>query len=335
MAYINAYCNAGDELVTFEPMFPLYLDHVEMAGAKTIGVGLYYEDGGWKYSLDKLREALGRPKVKIFLFNTPHNPTGKVFTQAEMEEISAVLDEFPHILILTDEVYEMLAFDGREHLQLATVGNNWDRTVSIFSGGKLLNATGWKIGWTIGPQRLIHLGGVIGNTVYYCFNTPGQVAIGASLDHADAPGYNAETGKSYKEDLKDLFVHTRDYMTRELKASGLPLEVLNCEGGYFLMCDISKFRDHVPKKYLDSHDYEDDANPVLKFKITMPDGRVPLDLAFCRWMAMEKGVVMMPNSFFYVQGSANMTENFARMAICKTIESTTTCIERIKSIKLD
>jgi aspartate/methionine/tyrosine aminotransferase len=76
-------------------------------------------------------------------------------------------------LVLTDEVYEMLTFDGREHIHFATLAINWDRTVSIFSGGKLLNATGWKVGWAIGPQKLLHMGGVISNTVFYCFNTPG------------------------------------------------------------------------------------------------------------------------------------------------------------------
>jgi aspartate/methionine/tyrosine aminotransferase len=74
---------------------------------------------------------------------------------------------------LSDEVYDFLAFDGREHVPFASVGNNWERTVSIYSGGKLFNATGWKLGWCIGPAQIIHMGGIISNTVHYTGNTPG------------------------------------------------------------------------------------------------------------------------------------------------------------------
>ena len=99
-----------------------------------------------------------------------------------MQQISDILDDCPHVLVLSDEVYDFLTFDGLEHVCFATVGNNWDRTVSIFSGGKLFSCTGWKVGWAIGPQNLIYNGGIICNTVFYCFNTPGQVAMSNSLD---------------------------------------------------------------------------------------------------------------------------------------------------------
>lgn len=75
--------------------------------------------------------------------------------------------------MISDEVYEFLTFDKREHIMFANIGNNFDRTISIFSGGKLFSCTGWKIGWAIGPAALIRLGGIISNTVYYTFNTPG------------------------------------------------------------------------------------------------------------------------------------------------------------------
>ena len=89
------------------------------------------------------------------------------------DRISDILDDCPHVLTLSDEVYEFLTFDGLTHTHFATVGNNWNRTVSIFSAGKLMNATGWKIGWVIGPERLVFHGCIVANTVFYCFNTPG------------------------------------------------------------------------------------------------------------------------------------------------------------------
>ena len=89
-----------------------------------------------------------------------------------MDQISEILDECPHVLVISDEVYEMLTFDGLPHVGFATIGNNWDRTITVFSGGKLLNATGWKVGWAIGPEKLLYLAGVIANTMFYCINTP-------------------------------------------------------------------------------------------------------------------------------------------------------------------
>ena len=183
MAFIAAFCNAGDQVVSFEPMFPLYIDHAEFStGAGILGVPLTLQDGIWKFDAAELRAALSKPTSKVFVFNTPHNPTGKVFTEEEMQQVSDILDDCPHVLVLSDEVYDFATFDGRAHKSFASVGNNWDRTISIFSGGKLFNATGWKIGWTIGPEKLIYHGCVIANTVFYCFNTPGQVAVANSLD---------------------------------------------------------------------------------------------------------------------------------------------------------
>jgi aspartate/methionine/tyrosine aminotransferase len=188
-SFIQGWLNPGDELVTFEPMFPMYLDHIEMSGGRLRAVPLNYSDKEWMFNPGELRKALSAPNVKVFIFNSPHNPTGKVFSLEEMQLISDILDEFPHIKVISDEVYNFLTFDKLKHQFFAKVGNNWDRTVTVFSGGKLFNCTGWKVGWAIGPQPLIHLGAVISNTVYYCFNHPGQVGMAACLEKAYEPNY--------------------------------------------------------------------------------------------------------------------------------------------------
>ena len=332
-SFISAFCNPGDSVVAFEPMFPLYLDHCEFAtsGGQITGVPLRLVDGIWKFDAAELRAALSKPTSKVFVFNTPHNPTGKVFTQEEMQQISDILDDCPHVLTLSDEVYDFATFDGRQHLHFATVGNNWDRTISIFSGGKLFNATGWKIGWTIGPEKLIHHGCIIANTVFYCFNTPGQVAMANSLDKASAPGYN-DKGQSFTEDTRDLFCANRDYLTEICTSMAMPWKPVPCEGGYFLMCDITSCTDLIPEKYKTTHDYEpeDGRPPVAKYRLNMPDGTIPMDLAFCRWMAIEKGVTMMPNSFFYHRNSPTMNDQYVRLAICKDRQSTTAAAERLR-----
>ena len=311
-------------------MFPMYLDHCEFAGGKLEGVPLYLEDGEWKFDPAVLREKLSMPESKVFVFNTPHNPTGKVFTVEEMQQISDILDDCPHVLTLSDECYEFLTFDGRTHTSFATVGNNWNRTISIFSAGKLMNATGWKIGWAIAPQKLLKWGSVIANSTYYCFNTPGQHAIANSLDLVDQP-YN-DTELTFKETTSAMFVQNRDMLTEALTEMALPWQPVSCQGGYFLMADITPCIDLIPEKYRTSQDYEpeDGRAPVAKNRIQMPDGSIPRDLAFCRWMAIEKGVAMMPNSFFYAKDSPTMTDMYVRLAICKDNASTQGAIERLR-----
>ena len=210
MAFINALCNKGDEVVTFCPMFPLYLDHIEMSGAKLNSVPLEYHDDKWTFNPDTLRAALSREEAKVLVINTPHNPTGKVFTKDEIQVISDILDDCPHVVTLSDEVYDFLTFDGTTHTSFATVGNNWHRTVSIFSGGKLLNCTGWKVGWSVGPANLIRLGAIIVNATYYTHNMHSQVSIANSLDKAKEPGYEGEL--CFSDSVKKLFVENRDYL---------------------------------------------------------------------------------------------------------------------------
>lgn len=101
------------------------------------------------------------PKTKIFLLNNAHNPTGKLFSRAELEVISQILNENPQILVISDDVYEFLTFDGKTSTLFASIGDNYKKTVSIFSGGKLFCCTGWKLGWAIAPHQFIERAGII------------------------------------------------------------------------------------------------------------------------------------------------------------------------------
>lgn len=166
-----ALVEPGDEVIVFEPCFPMYIDHVRLANGNYKPVPLEFKDGTWRFDPVLLRNTLS-DKTKLLILNSPHNPTGKCFTRAEMEEISKILEDFPNVIVMSDEVYDFLTFDGNEHVHFATIGNNYEKTFTIFSGGKLFNCTGWKVGWTIAPPKLLRLGGIISNTVFYCFNTP-------------------------------------------------------------------------------------------------------------------------------------------------------------------
>lgn len=230
-------------------MFPMYIDHGEMSGGNIKGVPLALDEAGiWQFDPAVLRAELSKPETKVFIFNTPHNPTGKVFTVAEMQAISDILDDCPHVLVLSDEVYDFLTFDGLTHTPFATVGNNWNRTISVYSGGKLMNATGWKIGWAVGPKELIRNGAILANSVYYCFNTPGQVAMANSLDACFAPNYN-ETDLTFAETTSAMFVANRDSITTAVSEMAMPWKPVFCQGGYFIMADVTDCRSLVPEKY--------------------------------------------------------------------------------------
>lgn len=172
-SFIMSLVNNADEVVMFEPLWSVYEDFIELAGGVSKYVTLREHENDWVFDPEELRAALRRPQAKIFLMTSPHNPCGKVFTKEEFRIISDILDECPHIVVLHDACYADLTFDGLENLWLASHFNNWERTITIFSAGKLLNCTGWRIGWAIGPAKLIKYGGVIATTMFETFQTPG------------------------------------------------------------------------------------------------------------------------------------------------------------------
>jgi len=272
-----------------------------MAGAKYVPVPLELKEGKWIFDVDHLKKALST-KTKVVILNNAHNPTGKLFTREELEGITNVLNEYPNVIVISDDVYEFLVFDGKETTLFASIGDNYNKTVSVFSGGKLFSATGWKVGWGIGPADIINAASVISTTTIYCVNAPAQIAMARCLGETiESKDYKEHS--SYLSHAKWEFEKVRDYMTNELsKPFDLPVVPLASESGFFIMLDISKCIPLIPTKFLQSHDYEDlkeGENPVSKNRVYMPDSHIPYDIGFCRWMAVERGVIMMPNSLFY------------------------------------
>ena len=142
-----------------------------MANAIYRPVPLELKDGIWELDPAKLRSALNA-KTKMLILNNAHNPTGKLFTLEELNEITQILNEFPNVIVLSDDVYEYLTYDEKQSTLFASIGNNFDKTVSVFSGGKLFSATGWKVGWAIGPDDIINAAAVVSTTTIYCVNAP-------------------------------------------------------------------------------------------------------------------------------------------------------------------
>ena len=218
--------DTGDEVVLFEPMYDSYQACIALAGATARPVTLRPPTYG--FDVDELRDAI-TPKTKLLLINTPHNPTGKVLDRNEMQSIADLAIEHD-LIVLTDEVYEHLVFDGAEHIAMATLPGMRDRTLSISSGGKTFNTTGWKIGWLCGPAPLVTAARTAKQFLTYVNGGPFQVGIAAGLMLDDSFFHGVSTDMQAQ----------RDRLLPGLVQAGF--EVYPTGGTYFVTVDIRPVR---------------------------------------------------------------------------------------------
>jgi len=223
-AALLALCSPGDEVVTFEPYYDSYAACIAMAGATRRVVTLRPPD--YAFDVAELRAAI-TSRTKLILLNSPHNPTGKVFTREELEVVAALAREH-NLLVVTDEVYEHLVFDG-EHVPIATLPGMRDRTVTISSGGKTFSFTGWKIGWVCARPELVTAVKTAKQFLTYVSGGPFQYAIATGLQLPDA----------YYTGLAADMREKRDRLCEGLNDAGF--EVFRPQGTYFVTTDISAF----------------------------------------------------------------------------------------------
>lgn len=221
-ATILAFVEPGDEVVAFEPAYDAYSALVARAGGILRTVPLRYPD--WRFDDAELRGAI-TDRTRLVIVNTPHNPTGAVLDRAALELV-VDLAERHDALVVTDEVYEHLVFDGR-HVPVATLPGARERTLSISSGGKTFNTTGWKIGWVTGPARLITAVLAVKQYLTYVSGGPFQPAIAAGLELPDA----------YFAGAADALRAKRDVLAAGLTAAGF--EVSLPAAGYFIVADAT------------------------------------------------------------------------------------------------
>jgi N-succinyldiaminopimelate aminotransferase len=217
--------DSGDEVVVFEPMYDSYQACIALAGARPVPVLLQPgADNRYHYDPAELRAAI-TPRTRMLLLNTPHNPTGKVFDAAELAEIAELAIEHD-LLVVTDEVYEHLVFPGARHVPLATLPEMAGRTLTISSGGKTFNTTGWKIGWMCGPAEMVTAAKTAKQFLTYVSGAPFQPAIAAGLDLPD----------EYFSRIAAELATKRDHLARGLRAAGFTTFVP--EATYFTTVDI-------------------------------------------------------------------------------------------------
>ena len=178
-ATMLALCEPGDEVVMFEPTYDSYAATASMAGATPRLVRLHPPD--WHFDPDELAAVVG-PRTKMVLLNSPHNPTGKVFSPEELAQVAALCAAHD-LLAVTDEVYEHLVFEGT-HVPLATLPGMGERTLTISSGGKTFSFTGWKVGWVSGPAPLVAAVRAAKQFLTYTSPAPFQLALAVGLGFA-------------------------------------------------------------------------------------------------------------------------------------------------------
>jgi len=224
-AAVMGLVGPGDEVLLIEPHYDSYPPIVAMAGARHRSVPLR-PDGTGRFGLDlaEVAAAVG-PATRMLIVNSPHNPTGTVLTGAELAGLAEIAVDHD-LVVLTDEVYEYLVFDGVTHRPLATFEGMADRTVTISSAGKTFSTTGWKIGWACGPASLIAAVRAAKQFLTYVGGAPFQPAVAYALRHEMA----------WVAELRDSLQRKRDRLCTGLAAAGF--EVLRPQGTYFVMTDI-------------------------------------------------------------------------------------------------
>ena len=219
-AAVLALVEPGQDVLVLDPYFDLYAAVIALAGANRIAVPLTAE--ALRPDVGALRAAV-TPRTRMLLLNSPHNPTGIVFTRAELEELAAFAIEHD-LLVLADEAYEHLWFEP--HIPIATLPGMFERTVTVGSGGKTFSFTGWKVGWATGPADLIAAVRVVRQHLSYVSGGPFQEAMALGLRLPDA----------YFDQFRTDLAAKRDRLCAGL--SGLGLRVIPPEGTYFATTDV-------------------------------------------------------------------------------------------------
>jgi aspartate/methionine/tyrosine aminotransferase len=315
---LQGLLNPGDEVILFEPAFDIYSSQVRMAGGIPVYVPLRPLPNAepqlsashvFTLDLEELQRAV-TPKTKAILLNTPHNPTGKMFSLAEMQGIANISQQYPTLTVIADEVYEHIIFDPETepHISMATVLP--EQTLTLSSAGKTFSATGWKVGWAVGPARLVAAVTAVQQWVNFSAATPNQDAMAACLRRAQEAYTDPVTQTSfgnYYDYLAAEYLRKRGLLMAALQTAGMTPIVP--PGAFFIMADTSAIDFPYEERY---RQLVTDA---------MPAKPMPRDWALSRWLTEEVGVTAIPPSAFYSADNIPLASNMLRFAFCKGDET--------------
>jgi len=298
MSAMMAIINPGDEIVVFEPYYENYGPDAILSGATPRFVKMKppaSENDVWSYDPAELAAAFG-PKTKAIILNTPNNPTGKIFTRAELEFIRDLCVRWNSYCI-TDEIYEHILYDGTEHITMARIDGMRERTIVINGMSKTYSVTGWRVGWAIAPAET-----TAAIRQVHDFRT-----VGAAAPLQQAGATALKQPQTYYDNLAVTYAEKRARLLKILTASGF--KVYKPRGAYYIMTDISAFPDPDPKCF-----------PAAT-----------RDVRFAKYLVEEIGVASVPGSSFYHDPNDGATQ--VRFTFCKKEETLAAAEQRLAKLR--
>jgi aspartate/methionine/tyrosine aminotransferase len=298
MSAMMAIINPGDEIVVFEPFYENYGPDAILSGATPRFVKMRPpkdENSNWSFDERELAAAFGS-HTKAIILNTPNNPTGKVFTRAELEFVRDLCIRW-NAFCVTDEIYEHILYDGTEHISMAQIPGMRERTIVINGMSKTYSVTGWRVGWALAPPdatqaiRKVH----------------DFLTVGAAAPLQQAGALALKSPQSYYEKLASTYAAKRERLLQILAASGFT--VYKPRGAYYIMTDISRFH------------FDEVAYPA--------DSR---DVSFAKYLVQKIGVACVPGSSFY--NSAQDGASQVRFTFCKKEETLAAAAARLANLHL-
>ena len=298
MSAMMAIINPGDEIVVFEPYYENYGPDAILSGATPRFVKMKpptNENDVWSYDQDELAATFG-PKTKAIILNTPNNPTGKVFTRAELEFIRDLCVRW-NAYCVTDEIYEHILYDGTEHITMARIDGMRERTIVINGMSKTYSVTGWRVGWAIAPAE----------TTAAIRKVHDFLTVGAAAPLQQAGATALKQPQAYYDKLAVTYAEKRARLLKILTASGF--KVYKPRGAYYIMTDISAFPDPDPKRF-----------PAAT-----------RDVRFAKYLVEEIGVASVPGSSFYNDANDGATQ--VRFTFCKKEETLAAAEQRLAKLR--
>ncbi|ERS95838.1 kynurenine aminotransferase [Sporothrix schenckii 1099-18] len=306
-----AFIEPGDEVIIFEPFFDQYISNIEIPGGKIVYVPMHppadgadrtSSAGEWTVNFEELERAV-TPRTKMIVINTPHNPVGKVFSKDELLRIADICLK-NQIIILSDEVYDRLFYTP--FTRIATLSPEIEKlTLTVGSAGKNFYATGWRVGWLIGPPELLQHVSAAHTRICYSSVSPLQEACAIGFEKADAEGFWDDSVREMKGKLARF---------NEIWGE-LDIPYSEPEGGYFVLANLSKVK--LPADY-----------PFPPHVASRPR-----DFQLCWFLIQELGVAAIPPTEFYTEANANIVEDYLRFAVCKPDDVLETAKERLRGLK--